>query len=179
MTARLLRTIGATATLVAGLGLSALPAAAVDYTSQPTVSVSDPSPSAGQSITVSGTTTPDTAVTITLSSGATTGGLSTQAATSVVLGSTVSDALGRYSLSVTIPTGLTGGNYVMAIAVAGNVVSSTAITLQSGAVVTTPRAGQLPVTGSNDSLPLAGLAMASIGVGGSLVAIARRTPTGL
>ncbi len=169
---------GAALALALGLG-AAGPVAAAEYPPQPGTTVSDTTPSPGQAIVVSGITTPSTVVTVTLSTLAPAGDLSPAAATDYTLGSTTSDAVGLYSLTVTIPPDLSAGQYAMVALANGSVISTTTLAVSPAAaganpvVTQNPSAGQLPVTGG-DSAPMAAVALGAIGAGGALVVASRR-----
>ncbi len=121
------KSIGAAAALALALSVGGVTAAGAEtYTPSGEVSVSNPSPKAGSSVTFSGKTTPNTVVTVTISLATSSNGLSSAAATTYTLGSTTSDAEGFYSLSATIPADLPTGNYVVAASAGGTVISSSA-----------------------------------------------------
>ncbi len=176
---------GAALALVLGVGATSGPAGAAEYPPQPGTTVSDTTPSPGQSIVVSGVTEPNTLVTVTLSTMtpagglSAAGGLSPAAVTDYTLGSTISDAVGLYSLTVTIPSNLAAGQYAMVAVANGSVISTTTLAVSPAGGNTspiasqTPSAGQLPVTGG-DSVPMAAVALGAIGAGGALVVVSRR-----
>lgn len=183
MASQNLKTASATAALLLTLGLgAAAPAGANDtYTPSGEISVSNPTPKAGQSITLSGKTTPDTLVTITMAKGASSQSLIANAATTLTLGSTMSDGNGDYSLSVTVPADAAAGSWVMSAMANGAVLSSSNLTVAAPAAATTnpgttqnPGQATLPVTGS-ESAPTAAIALAIIGFGGSMVLLEQKT----
>ena len=177
------KSIGAAAALALALSVGGVTAAGAEtYTPSGEVSVSNPSPKAGSSVTFSGKTTPNTVVTVTISLATSSNGLSSAAATTYTLGSTTSDAEGFYSLSATIPADLPTGNYVVAASAGGIVISSSAVSVAAQTTTTTPDTTTAPdklaYTGS-DATPMAGVALGIIGAGGALVMLARRRNEGL
>ncbi len=177
------KSIGAAAALALALSVGGVTAAGAEtYSSEGEVAVSNPSPKAGSSITLSGKTTPNTVVTLTISLATGTNGLSSAAATTYTLGSTTSDAEGFYSLTATIPADLPTGNYVVAASAGGTVISSSAVSVAAQTTTTTPDTTTAPdklaYTGS-EATPTAGIALAIIGAGGALVMVSRRRNDGL
>ncbi len=168
-------------------GLAALSATTVagaqTYPSAGEATFSDATPEAGQVVSVSGAAAANSTVTITLAR---------PDGSIITLGTVTTDATGSFNLSITLPSDLADGNYVIA-AVNGTTILSSSAFAVSGAVTqgtstpaqttdststtggATAAAGQttLPVTGDNSGL-LAGTGMAFIVVGGSALILSRR-----
>jgi LPXTG cell wall anchor motif len=116
--------------------------------------VSDQTPAAGQSITVSGSGfAPNSPVSIVLEPGSTT------------LGTATSNASGAVSATVTIPAGTTGtGSIVLVGSSAGGATVRVSVPIAVGS-----SAGGLPTTGTNSTEPMIMWAVAAMAAGGVLV----------
>src|SRR5262245_12049218 len=132
------------------------------------LTISDTTPSPGQTITITGQTfAAGSSVTVTLFSDP------------VVLASSTADASGRIALQVTIPTNTPLGSHT--IGVDGTAPDGTPLSL-SAAIQVVPAegaggtggggSGNLPRTGDDSSIPLAKLGLALAAVGGVVTAIA-------
>ncbi len=117
------------------------------------INVDDPSPSVGDTIVVSGSCSPNAAVTITL----------TQGGQTVVVGQTTANGAGQFSAGVTVPSNFAAGPATLSACGA-----SINITLAGGAV------GTLARTGSDSDLPMAKLAVVLVAAGGFLMLAARK-----
>jgi LPXTG-motif cell wall-anchored protein len=127
-------------------------AASAQYPNDDTITVDNPNPNPGDSIVVSGDCfPPGSAVTVVL----------TQGGNSVVVGQTVSDANGHYSVTITIPAGFSAGPATVTAC-------GLSLTITIGGVATLPR------TGTSSSLPMARIAVVLLAAGGFLVLTARK-----
>jgi LPXTG-motif cell wall-anchored protein len=144
---------------VFGLAFVALlllaPAASAQYPNPGIITVDNPNPDVGDTITVNGTTCDDANVTVTISL--------TQGGVTVVLGQTVTGPDGSYTISVVIPDSFTAGPATLTDSCGGE------LTLNIGAVTGVA----LPRTGS-DSTSLFRVAVALVAAGGVLVLGARK-----
>ncbi len=167
-TTRTLRTLACSAA-VAGLALVApMPLSAADYTSTSSASFSDTTPTKGETLTVSGKAAPNAVVVVTV------------AGTNVsrTLGVTTADANGNYSLTVTIPSDLASGIYVLGVTANNQQIASTSVnvaaaTTTNASTNTRAATSNLPVTGSSATLIAAGAGVL-IAVGGAAVGLSRR-----
>lgn len=138
--------------LTAGSIFAASSAVAAPYTRQPTLSVSTQTPVAGGHLTVTGTGFVNgTPVTVTLHSAV------------VTLGSATPDASGNFSLSVTLPSNVTGTHTIVASGPAANDTASVTITIGTGSGTGGP------TSGSGGGLSATGVAVISIGSVGVLL----------
>lgn len=131
-----------------------------DYEGSASVTVSDLSPEAGDTITFVGSGfPPGSAVPLALNGEA--------------IGSPVTDSTGSFSFSYTIPSDLAAGTTLTFTATCGAFVLTQTLTVASSAVPTTVPQGRLPVTGSDNGwLVRAGLAL--VAAGGTVLLVARR-----
>ena len=141
--------------LAAGGVAAASPAGAQNYGGC-MATVSDTTPTPGQTITVSGT-------------GAAKSGAVTASLDSAVIGSGTADTAGEFSFSATIPTTASGAEELTVNCGGGSV---DVLTFTVAAAVT--GSGNLPATGSSSTLPLVGAALAAVAIGGGVLALARR-----
>ncbi len=174
-----LRRITATAG-IAGLTIlgSAGAVSAQSYPSGGQATFSDASPTAGQTVAVSGNAVAGTQVSITLA---------LPDGTILVLGTTVASASGTFALNVTLPADLADGEYVLAAFNDTQVLSSSLFSLGgsvtqgsnepaqtgaggSGDVAAAQTPTQLPVTGGESALLLWGGAGFVVIGGAALVA---------
>jgi LPXTG-motif cell wall-anchored protein len=163
----------ATLALAAFMLFFAPAASAVDYTSTGSATWSDPSPSPGQAFTISGVTTPNTIVVVTVETVGS--GAQTRAAAlaRTTLGTTTSDGAGNYSLTVTLPTNAGTGTMVIEIAAGGSVIASSSFTIAATGGQTNAQTTTLPVTGSSSTM-LFSVAAALLAGGGLVVMFAKR-----
>ncbi len=143
------------------------PVSAADYQSTSSATFSDTTPSAGDTVTVSGTTSPGAIVVISISG---TGGAQT-------LGVTTADAYGNYTIAVAIPANLASGIYVLGVTADNQQIASTSMTVGGTTASTGTSSGSpsnLPFTGSS-SLVLVAAAGALVTAGGVAVGLSRRS----
>ena len=147
----------------------AAPAAAQQYPpAVNSLTVSDTTPTPGQTISIEGRTFAEGAtVTVTLASDP------------VVIGSAAADASGVVTLQATIPTDTTLGQHtITAVGQApdGSELSvSVSITVVAAdGAADDPAGGALPRTGDDSSIPLAKLGVALAAVGGVVTAVAAK-----
>ena len=153
----------------------AAPAAAQQYPpAVNSLTVSDTTPTPGQTITIEGRTFAQGAtVTVTLAS------------VPVVIGTAAADPSGVVSLQATIPAATTLGLHTITAtgqAPDGSELSvSVSITVVAADGATDPAGGALPRTGDDSSIPLAKLGVTLAAIGGVVTAIAakRRKATAL
>ncbi len=171
---------------IAGLALlgSAVGASAQTYTPTTSATFSDATPEPGQAVFVSGSAVAGTTVSITLAR---------PDGTIITLGTVTADATGSFALSVSLPSDLAAGNYVIA-AVNGTTILSSSAFAVSGATTqgdiipaqttnaTNPTGGNnaapaqattLPVTGGDAGLLLWSGA-AFVVIGGSALVVSKR-----
>jgi hypothetical protein len=138
--------------MVAAAGSAALaPTAGAQNYGGCNATVSDTTPNPGQSVTVSG-------------SGADAGATVAASIGSDPVGSGTADADGEFSFSVTIPSSASGAITLSVDCAGGDGVDSVSLSVGSGT---------LPATGSNDTLPMTGIALGSLAVGGIALGAAR------
>lgn len=166
---RLFVAIAAALSLLLSMNSAAL--AQDNYTSQPTANLS-PAPSAGGTVTVSGTG-PLGATVVASLDGVALGSTVIAVAGASLNFSSKQVADGVYSFSVTIPSDLAPGNHVFTVTIDGVTVSSTSFAVGAAAQEPAEEAAQLPNTGS-DTLPLTQLALVLIGAGSLLLVMRRR-----
>jgi LPXTG-motif cell wall-anchored protein len=145
--------------LVAG----AVGAGAVEYPSDATLTVNDPTPACGQTVQVVGTGfLPDTTVTITIAG--------------EVVGTTMSDADGNFTFPYTLPDPcISGEQLIRATDGTNTLLVSITVSSTTQTTATTPAAGDLPVTGSSDtSLHLAQAGVLLVAAGGILLMATRK-----
>lgn len=171
------------------LALLGSAASAETYAPAPSKATVSGTPTAGGTLTISGYTDPFAPVTVTLDEQSS---ADLNAAALRVLGTTIADAEGAYSLSVTLPTGLSAGSYVMVVESNGRILSTMAVAGETPTAAPAPSAGGspdvvgdtsprpapasarggLPVTGATTGL-LIMLGVALVGVGGSIIALSK------
>jgi LPXTG-motif cell wall-anchored protein len=135
------------------------------------ITISDTTPSPGQTITIVGQTfAPGSTITVTLFSDP------------VVLASSTADASGRIALQATIPTNTPFGSHTLVVD--GTAPDGTPLSL-SASIQVVPADGtgtgsgsggssNLPRTGDDTSIPLAKLGLALAAVGGLITAVAAK-----
>ena len=183
------RFVGPAGATIAAVALTFAPAvSAQDYTSAGSATFSDSTPAAGENITITGRTTPDTLVVVTIqqtSSGSiTNGSIANWAAAfaKTTLASTTSDGDGDYSLSFVVPANATSGSFVLEVSAGDQVLASTVINVGPTDSATTPAqvdpgtTATLPVTGGS-TLIMVTAAGAMIVAGGLSLTVARRNQT--
>jgi hypothetical protein len=152
--------------LILGLGLLLAgpgTAGAVDYPSDATLTVNDPTPSCGQTVDVVGTGfLPDTLVTITI------GGQ--------VVGTVTSDANGNFTFPYTLPDACVDGEQTIRATDGTNtLLVSITVSSTTRATATTTASGNLPVTGSSGTtLHLVQVGVLSVAIGGILLVATRK-----
>lgn len=140
--------------LAAGGAVHIAPAGAQNYGGC-NATVSDTTPSAGQSVTVSGTgAEPDGTVTASLDG--------------AQIGSGTASSAGAFSFSATVPSSASGSETLSVSCVDSGTSSVLSLTLTVGAA-----AGEIARTGANSTLPMTELALASLVVGGLVLGAAR------
>jgi LPXTG-motif cell wall-anchored protein len=140
-------------TIAAGAVAFASPAGAQNYGGC-NATVTDDTPAAGQTVTVSG-------------SGGHPNGAVSAAVAGTTVGSGTADASGNFSFPATIPASATGTITLDISCGAGAGVDAITLTISAG--------GQpLPVTGSSDTIPLTTIAIVMLTLGGIVLVIARR-----
>jgi hypothetical protein len=134
----------------------ATPANAAPYTTQPTTSVSNQSPTAGGTITFSGSGfLPGETIAITLDNGTT-------------FPSVVANASGAFSTTITLSAGLSGTHTLTATGTTSGRTSSTTIQVAAASA----NAGVAPSTGaSTGGLAFTGAAVVGIGALGALLLV--------
>jgi hypothetical protein len=136
----------------------ATPANAAPYTTQPTTSVSNQSPTAGGTITFSGSGfLPGETIAITLDNGTT-------------FPSVVANASGAFSTTITLSAGLSGTHTLTATGTTSGRTSSTTIQVAAASA----NAGVVPNTGvtpSSGGLAFTGAAVVGIGALGALLLV--------
>jgi LPXTG-motif cell wall-anchored protein len=153
------RTIAALGLAVAALVLLA-PAASAQYQDPGSIVVDNPNPDVGDSITITGTACgePGTDVTVSI----------TQNGQTFVLGTTTTGPDGSYTITVTLPAGITNGPAVITDSCGGQL----SLTIGSS-----PGGTALPRTGSNTGT-LSRVAVGLLAVGGVLVLVTRKRTRG-
>lgn len=151
LTAAFVVTLG----LLLGAGVLASSSGAAPYTTQPTISVSTQTPAIGSTIAVSGNGfAPNELVTVTL------GGH--------VLGTARADASGSFSLNISLPTGVSGNQSILATGLTSGKTTSIQLNVQSEAGA---GGGTGNVGGGGGGLPATGAAVIGVGVLGGLLLI--------
>lgn len=90
-----------------------------------------------------------------------------------VIGTTVTDANGNFTVTITLPSNITPGTYTI-IGTCGNITMSNTITVTGGGNAGSGNTGTTPVTGSGLTEPLARAGIALVLVGGLALAVSRR-----
>lgn len=145
--------IGAVVLAAGGAALAA-PAGAQEYGGC-NLTASDITPTAGQTVTVSGT-------------GADAGAALTASIDGTAIGTGTASATGDYSFSATIPAGAAPGAYTVTIncGAADSGIAVLDITVVAGSTT-------LPRTGTDGALPMTAVALASLALGGVALAAAK------
>ena len=150
---------------VLGLALVALafvaPAASAQYVDDGSITVDNPNPDVGDSITVNGTACGEAGVPVTVSI--------TQGGQTVVIGQTTTGADWSYTITGAIPSSFTNGTAV----ISDTCGASLTITI-GGVGGTTVTAASLPRTGSSSTGTLWRIAVTLLVAGGLLVLTARK-----
>jgi LPXTG-motif cell wall-anchored protein len=116
--------------------------------------VSDTTPSPGQTVTVDG-------------SGAADGGSVSATLDGAEVGSGTADAEGTFSFSATIPSSASGDETLEVSCGAGRGVASVSLTVSASG------SGQLPATGSSSTAPMTTVGLAAVALGGAALGAAR------
>jgi LPXTG-motif cell wall-anchored protein len=147
-----------------GLAFAALlvlaPAASAQYQDPGSIVTDNPNPDVGDSMTLTGTACGEPNVDVTVSI--------TQNGQTYVLGTTTTGPDGTYTITVTLPAGVTNGPAVITDSCGGQL---------SLTVGSTPGGTALPRTGSNTGA-LTRVAVGLVAIGGVLVLVTRKRASG-
>lgn len=154
--------------------------AETDYGANPTTEISDPTPEPGETVTLTGKGAPNAEVVATMNLSTPSGSTVTVAGSSaaapaqdvgntapITLGSTTADGNGDFSLSFTVPTGITCGTYVLTVTVGGTATVNNSVPVSSSCTAAAATGGSTD-TGTN-AAPSPQLALTGVETGGLAV----------